>query len=502
MEKKDRITFLIPVFNLADERLENFRFVLKKICEVSDQVLVVEQVRGQESGVRGQVEELGAEYLPVEIDDTLIHKSRLINEGVRRCRTPFVWVNDADCYMKFGEVLETLHLGADFIQPYKLARKLTPEQSGAIRSGQKVKVEYQRIKEPTLLTAGTEFGQVCLYSALCFVFRKSAFIEIGKMDARFFGWGLEDLDLCYRVLHSGKCFRIENHKAVHLWHKTPTKRMIGTDSFKRNERIIARKLGLPRRAINNKIKLAYQSRFRRIGIISLPRTGSSCLAGTIRRSTEAKVFGEPFGNFGLFVNKKNPYRSYIERGQYGAYATAVLKNEGSIKHVHDEILDITKKTRGAFSNVSKRIIRSRNIIVFTTRVNFMDWLVSYELALRERNFYGKPYSEEPFEIARSPFIAWLKKWRKWHKVELPRLIALCEELGRDYRVIDYEEIADPQKLEAFVTELFPYRKPGPFVIPTKKQKTKANSEYILNYNEVFSWAGEMTECLTEEVSYG
>ena len=41
MSKLDKFTFLIPIFNLKDERYENFKYVLSKIKEVTDNILVV-----------------------------------------------------------------------------------------------------------------------------------------------------------------------------------------------------------------------------------------------------------------------------------------------------------------------------------------------------------------------------------------------------------------------------------------------------------------------------
>jgi hypothetical protein len=51
-DKLDRFTFLIPIFNLKDERLKNFKFVLSKIKEVTKNILVVEQVKIKKSILR------------------------------------------------------------------------------------------------------------------------------------------------------------------------------------------------------------------------------------------------------------------------------------------------------------------------------------------------------------------------------------------------------------------------------------------------------------------
>jgi hypothetical protein len=109
-DKLDKFTFLIPIFNLKDERLDNFKFILPKIKEITDNILVVEQVKNKKdrSEAYNFTKSLGIEYLPVKVNDDHIHKSKIINVGTDKIKTEFVWVNDSDCYLKFKKVIELL----------------------------------------------------------------------------------------------------------------------------------------------------------------------------------------------------------------------------------------------------------------------------------------------------------------------------------------------------------------------------------------------------------
>jgi len=133
-----------------------------------------------------------------------------------------------------------------------------------------------------------------------------------------------------------------------------------------------------------------------------------------------------------------------------------------------------------------RLADEREIVVFTTRRNFLDWIVSHVLSREEDRFRG-PYTDEQWAITKEVFDHRYKAWHEWHHATLPRLMEIRRKADRSFHVIDYEEIADPDALKAFVLQNIPGATATRFRIPTKKQKTKQNSEYISNYDEVLSW---------------
>lgn len=227
-DKLSKLTFLIPIFNLKDERLENFKFVLSKIKEVTDNILVVEQVwnKKEHSEASKFTKLIGVKYLPVKIDDIHIHKSKLINVGTNKIQTEFVWVNDSDCYLKFKKVISQLELTHSFIQPYQQARFLQKPQSELLLRGQSVDIEYNY--------SHLENRSGCLYGALSFIFNKKEFISVGMLDERFIGWGYEDTELCYRIIHKNYNIKIEaGIYGIHLYHPPSEKDGQNIEFFKK-----------------------------------------------------------------------------------------------------------------------------------------------------------------------------------------------------------------------------------------------------------------------------
>ena len=53
---------------------------------------------------------------------------------------------------------------------------------------------------------------------MSFIFNIQAFIEIGRMDEAYTGWGIEDTDLCIRADRHSGLHIIRKSLGVHLWH--------------------------------------------------------------------------------------------------------------------------------------------------------------------------------------------------------------------------------------------------------------------------------------------
>jgi hypothetical protein len=177
--------FLIPIFNLKNERYENFKYVLSKIKEVTDNILVVEQVKNNRpTKSKKYTESLGINYLPVLVDDDSIHKSKLINIGTDNIQTEFVWVNDSDCYLKFQKVIDQLDFRYNFIQPYSVGKYISKEETEKIFNGKSVQIEfdYKRLSQAGQHIIPGTLYYVAMYGALSFIYRKNTFEQIGANE--------------------------------------------------------------------------------------------------------------------------------------------------------------------------------------------------------------------------------------------------------------------------------------------------------------------------------
>lgn len=203
----DKITFLIPVFNLRNRRLKNFKYVVSKLKDVGVNILVVEQVNvslNKKSAAANICKKLNIDHVYVNVNDKSIRKSVIINRGTEIINTEFIWVNDCDCYLKFDDILKTIDLKYDFIQPYVYAKMLDINDSNKILENIPAEISFD-----DKLISG--------FGTLSFIYRKKAFLDIGGMNEKSRGWGFEDQELDRRV-KSTNFVKILNHKGIHLYH--------------------------------------------------------------------------------------------------------------------------------------------------------------------------------------------------------------------------------------------------------------------------------------------
>lgn len=211
----ESLTVIIPVFRMSMLRERNFWYVVQNMRLTGVNILIAEQrITGFSRVLAQKIDDLRAdniEYCGLDVDDHRIHKSKLINYAVDHVKTPYVWVNDADCIMDFPKVLKTLVLDCDFIRPYKAGVDLTEQETQQlIESGS----DHVKITDKAR-------RNVKVYGALSFIFKKDAFNNIGGMNEKYVGWGLEDFELRHRVLSKKYQIKVMKHLASHMWHPRP-----------------------------------------------------------------------------------------------------------------------------------------------------------------------------------------------------------------------------------------------------------------------------------------
>ena len=211
----DLITVVVPVFRMSALRERNFWYVMDHLLQSNISILVAEQKIPDISRViEAKVEELNCDhvsYCSISVDDNTIHKSRLINHAVKQCKTPYVWVNDADCMMDFANVLETIVLDHDFIRPFRTGIDLYQQETQDMITS-RASLFYVQEKNRR---------NVHIYGALSFIFKKSAYELIGGMNESYKGWGLEDFELRHRILTKKHKIKVMRQLACHMWHPRP-----------------------------------------------------------------------------------------------------------------------------------------------------------------------------------------------------------------------------------------------------------------------------------------
>ena len=495
-DKLNKVTFLIPIFNIKDERLKNFKFVLSKIKEVTDNILVVEQVgnKKERSEAYEFTKSLGIEYLSVKVDDKHIHKSKIINVGTDNIKTEFVWVNDSDCYLKFKKVIEQLDLErSNFIQPYNVAKYIEKEDTDKIINNEPVNIEfnYSKLHETGQHIVPGTLYYVAMYGALSFIYRKYAFKKIGAMNEKYTGWGLEDNSLCMRMFMSGLTFDIINQVGIHLYHPRGNyKEKLECNRTLNNIKVYEEEFKDIYTDSHQRLRDYYTSAFsEKLLILGIERSGTNLLIETISKLAKLFDFVEPLGNYGLYEYKYINYENF-NLDSYLSFFTS--KPNSCIKHLDSNNLippsnfNISAKKYKQYA--SDTFIKNSTKIIITTRFNFMDWIVSYTLASRENNWINKEY-QSSFKITKREFYLCYKIWNNYHNSRLPEFINKLKVNNKKYKVVDYDDLCAGSGDFSDIALNITYED---ILINANipKQKTKSNSQYISNYDELLSWYNE------------
>lgn len=206
----ENVTFIIPIFRLKSDRINNLKFIIPYILNTECKVLIVEQSNDKLSDL-GEVIPVheNIKHLLYTSNSDIFHKSGIINWAVKNhVNTKYAWVNDVDFYMKFDKVLSE-DWNSDFIKPYISGKKLSADDTKKIIDGEKLNVSYE--------DEAAEY--ISLYGALSFIFEKNAFLNIGGMDETIFGWGEEDVELNTRIQNLKIDVQEIDFKGIHLHHE-------------------------------------------------------------------------------------------------------------------------------------------------------------------------------------------------------------------------------------------------------------------------------------------
>lgn len=205
----ENVTFIIPIFRLKSDRIQNLKFIIPPILNTECKILIVEQAKDELSDLSNIIPiHENIKHLLYTSNSEIFHKSGIINWAVKNhVDTKYAWVNDVDFYMKFDKVLSE-DWNSDFIKPYISGKKLSADDTKKIIDGEKLNVSYE--------DESAEY--ISLYGALSFIFEKNAFLNIGGMDETIFGWGKEDVELSARIQNLKLDVQEMDFKGIHLWH--------------------------------------------------------------------------------------------------------------------------------------------------------------------------------------------------------------------------------------------------------------------------------------------
>lgn len=212
--KFNEITFIIPIFQLQNWHETNFWYTLNKIhTTTSCEIIVVEHVTisdkqyPTDAFIKRLKKFKRVRYVPYVVDTKYFSRGNTINHGVSAATTPYVWINDTDCILKFAKIIEELTDPGEFIQPAISIKDLTQQQTEDMLMSKPIRVDYNDHKTRQLQIFGAG-------SVIC---NREAFNNV-LFDPEYKGWGLEDYDFFNRVSQKHDITVLYNQFGVHLWH--------------------------------------------------------------------------------------------------------------------------------------------------------------------------------------------------------------------------------------------------------------------------------------------
>lgn len=217
MDKIDlsNTTFVIPVKIEHEERIEN----LKRVVSYIDRNFATNIIINEQDSdiVRGALEGFSYIYMKQTRQDGHIHRTKQINDMVKKCDTEVIVNCDTDIickresYKKAQDMI--LNREADVVYPYDGNFYDVPKQFHDVVSDHntintidiKKLYNFKPPHNPSL--GGIVF------------FHKKTFVECGMENENFVSWGFEDDERYYRFNTLGATIkRVEDGGAYHLCH--------------------------------------------------------------------------------------------------------------------------------------------------------------------------------------------------------------------------------------------------------------------------------------------
>ncbi len=195
------LTFCIPVRIDSAERKRNLMTVLRFYSAITDARFIV-----LEAGFKPLASEAGeirnTEYVFIEDNNRIFHRTRYINKMLGTCRTPFAAVWDTDAVIPVRQISEALNIlkEGDCIMAY-------PYGGTFLMVSDYFSHKFSETVDIRILTEYAQHSSVVAsYHSVggAFVVDIERYRAIGAENERFTGWGPEDVERYRRLEILGK----------------------------------------------------------------------------------------------------------------------------------------------------------------------------------------------------------------------------------------------------------------------------------------------------------
>ena len=209
------MTFIIPVRTDSVVRLENLILSVQSLLRNFDTHIIVLEAASYPNGIIQKLLGNKVEYLFWEDRDAVFYKTKYLNIMTRRACTPFIGIWDADVIISKEQIMdsiEKLRHGFDVAYPYD---GHFYDTSFVIRElyTQNRHIQFLlRNKDKMSLIYGDKMIGGAVFA------NREAFINVGMMSEKFYGWGPEDFELYERMKILGLNIHRSEGPLFHLTH--------------------------------------------------------------------------------------------------------------------------------------------------------------------------------------------------------------------------------------------------------------------------------------------
>jgi hypothetical protein len=214
------VCIIVPIFNPAGDRFNNFCFILKKLYEQIDicEIVVAEQTSENPNVQKFLQKYHKIKHISMDLGE-VFNKSKLINGAVTQTESEYIWLVDADFYTDYGYVLSVVDTFEDFTRPFNKTIMLDETETDALQ-------------ELGYITIGrNEYESNSAPGKYSFIVRRCIFTKSGMLNEDFIGWGFQDLDFMKnRLVECEQTF--VDCLGFHLYHEPASKQYVN-----RNKRL-------------------------------------------------------------------------------------------------------------------------------------------------------------------------------------------------------------------------------------------------------------------------
>lgn len=207
------VTFIIPIRLDSIVRLENLIYSIEYIQRYFTTHIFVLEAAEYNNGFIDKLIGKRIEYFFVEDRDSVFYRTKYLNQMTDMGTTPYLAIWDSDVIVPKGQIIDAtqrLRDGiVDMIYPYDGHFYDTSEPIRELY----LKTKKTKVLSSNILKMDLPYGSQMVGGA--FIVNKKAYIESGKENDNFYGWGPEDGERFHRWKNLG--MRVE-HAPGNLYH--------------------------------------------------------------------------------------------------------------------------------------------------------------------------------------------------------------------------------------------------------------------------------------------